>query len=90
MDNFLDRFQDFVGVDFWTGLFVLLNTLLIFFVARKFLFKPVMKLIKGGRLNFKDMISEIHSPEEAPAVFGRLATDKNFPIGVLFDWKQLL
>lgn len=51
--------------------------------------KAVLKLIQGKRLNFKDMISEIHSPEEAPAVFGRLATDKNFPIGVLFDWKKI-
>jgi len=48
--------------------------------------KTVLNLIKGKRLNFKDMISEIHSPEEANEVFNRLASEKNFPIGVLFDW----
>lgn len=48
--------------------------------------KTVLNLIKGKRLNFKDMISEIHSPGEANEVFNRLATEKNFPIGVLFDW----
>lgn len=51
--------------------------------------RTVLNLIKGKRLNFKDMICEIHSPEEAPSVFNRLATEKNFPIGVLFDWKQI-
>lgn len=51
--------------------------------------KTVMNLVKGKRLNFKDMISEIHSPVEANEVFNRLATEKNFPIGVLFDWKRI-
>lgn len=39
-------FEDFIGVNFWTALFVLLNTLTIFFVAKKYLFGPVMKIIK--------------------------------------------
>jgi len=30
--------------------------------------RTVLGLIKGKRLNFKDMISEIHSPEEAQEV----------------------
>ena len=51
--------------------------------------KAVIKLIEGKRLNFKDMISEIHSPEKAPEVFARLVNEKNFPIGVLFDWRNL-
>ena len=38
-------FEGFLGVNPWTALFVLLNTLTIFFVARKFLFAPVMKMI---------------------------------------------
>ena len=41
----MERFEAFVGVNFWTALFVLLNTLTIFFVAKKFLFAPVMKII---------------------------------------------
>lgn len=51
--------------------------------------KAILNLIKGKRLNFKDMISEIHSPEDAHAVFTRLANDRNFPIGVLFGWSQV-
>ena len=49
--------------------------------------KALLSLIKGGRLNFKDMICEIHSPEDAQSVYDRLVSEKNFPIGVLFDWK---
>ena len=40
------QFEAFVGVNFWTALFTLLNTLTIFFVAKKFLFGPVMKMIR--------------------------------------------
>ena len=46
----------------------------------------VMNLIKGGRLNFKDMIFEIHSPAECQEIYDRLVNEKNFPIGVLFNW----
>ena len=42
----MEGFEELRGVNFWTALFVLLNTLAIFFVAKKFLFKPVMKIIK--------------------------------------------
>ena len=51
--------------------------------------KTVLNLIKGKRLNFADMISEIHSPEEAQTVFNRLANERNFPIGVLFEWSRI-
>ena len=48
--------------------------------------KATVALIKGGRLNFKDMIGEIVSPADCQAIYDRLVNDKNFPIGVLFDW----
>ena len=51
--------------------------------------KTVLNLIKGKRLNFKDMICEIHSPSDAQTVFDRLINEKNFPIGVLFDWNRI-
>ena len=31
-------FESFIGINPWTALFVLLNFLLLFFVAKKFLF----------------------------------------------------
>ena len=51
--------------------------------------RTVLGLIKGGRLNFSDMICEVHSPADAQAVYQRLVSDKKFPIGVLFDWSKV-
>ncbi len=51
--------------------------------------KTVLKLLKGGRLNFTDMICETHSPRDAQSVYTRLINEKNFPVGVLFDWKEI-
>lgn len=45
MDEFLLRFESFIGVNFWTALFVLLNTIAIYVVAKKYLFGPVMQMI---------------------------------------------
>ena len=49
----------------------------------------IVRLIAGKRLNFRDMVGEICSPADAQAVFTRLANDRNFPIGVLFDWSLI-
>ena len=50
--------------------------------------RAILKLLGSGRLDFSTVISELHKPEEAEAVFSRLAFDKNFPIGVQFDWTE--
>ena len=47
----------------------------------------LMDLVAGGRIDMSKMLSEIHAPEDAPAVFRRLAENKDFPIGVAFRWK---
>ena len=41
----MGQFESFIGVNFWTALFILLNTCSIFVVARKFLFTPVHNMI---------------------------------------------
>ncbi len=51
----MGKFEGFIGVNFWTALFVLLNTLAIFFVARKYLFKPVSKLIRDRQTEIDEM-----------------------------------
>ena len=50
-------FEEFLGVNPWTALFVLLNTLTIFFVAKKFLFAPVMKIIADRQNEIDGMYS---------------------------------
>jgi F-type H+-transporting ATPase subunit b len=48
-------FEGFIGVNLWTALFVLLNTLAVIFVATKFLFKPVMKIIEDRQNEIDDI-----------------------------------
>ena len=50
--------------------------------------KTVLSLCGGGRLPIKNLLKETHCPSECQEVFTRLATDKNFPIGVQFDWRE--
>ena len=54
----MGEFEELLGVNVWTALFVLLNTLLVFFVARKFLFKPVMKIIEDRQKEIDDIYDE--------------------------------
>ena len=63
----MDRFYDFVGVNFWDALFVLLNTLTIFFVAKKFLFGPVMKIIADRQKEIDDMYEAAGAAKENAA-----------------------
>ena len=51
----MGQFEEFIGVNFWTALFILLNTLIIFFVAKKFLFGPVMKIIQDRQQEIDGM-----------------------------------
>lgn len=63
----MDRFYDFVGVNFWDALFILLNTLIIFFVARKFLFGPVMKIIQDRQQEIDDMYDAAGKAKDSAA-----------------------
>ena len=42
----MGQFEAFLGVNFWTALFTLGNTIVLFLVLKHFLFKPVMKMIE--------------------------------------------
>ena len=57
-------FESFLGVDPWTALFILLNTLTIFFVAKKFLFKPVMKIISDRQKEIDDLYADAGAAKE--------------------------
>ena len=56
--EFVGQFESFIGVNFWTALFVLLNTLAIFFVAKKFLVVPVLKIIADRQKEIDDLYAE--------------------------------
>ena len=62
-------FESFIGIDFWTALFILLNTLAIFLVARKYLIGPVRKLIESRQKEIDDMYENAgNAREEAMAM----------------------
>ena len=63
----MGQFEAFVGVNFWTALFVLLNTLTIFFVAKKFLFGPVMKMIQDRQQEIDGMYEAAGSARDEAA-----------------------
>ena len=56
--------ESFLGVNPWTALFILLNTLTIFFVAKKFLFKPVMKIITDRQQEIDNMYADAGAAKE--------------------------
>lgn len=48
----------------------------------------IMRFLEKGRINARDMINEMVSPNDATAVYERLIFDRNFPLGVIFDWSE--
>ncbi len=67
----MGQFEAFVGVNFWTALFTLLNTLTIFFVAKKFLFGPVMKIITDRQSEIDSLYADAdQAKSEAEALRG--------------------
>ena len=57
-------FESFLGVNPWTALFILLKTLTIFFVAKKFLFKPVMKIITERQQEIDNLYADAGAAKE--------------------------
>lgn len=81
----MDRFYDFVGVNFWDALFILLNTLIIFFVARKFLFGPVMKIIRDRQQEIDDMYDAADKAKQSAA---ELETEYQQKLSVAADTSE--
>lgn len=56
--GFLNKFEDFVGVNFWTMLFALANLLILYLFLKKILFKPVKNMIDSRQKEIDDMYSD--------------------------------
>ena len=83
----MGQFEAFIGINFWTALFVLLNTLTIFFVAKKFLFGPVMKIIKERQQEIDDMYTKA---DEAKEQASALRTEYEDKLSAATDQAELL
>lgn len=50
--------------------------------------RVALNLVKSGRLTLSDLITETHVPQECAEVYNRLVFDKDFPVGVQFNWEE--
>ena len=57
-------FESFIGVNFWTALFVLLNTIALFLVMKKFLIGPILKMISDRQAEIDGMYQEAENARE--------------------------
>ena len=57
----MGEYFSFIGIDFWTALFTLLNFLAVFFVGKHFLWGPVMKISTDRPKEIDDMYAEADS-----------------------------
>lgn len=57
-------FEDFIGVNLWTALFTLLNTLTVIIVGTKFLFKPVMAMIAARQNEIDTMYASADTAQQ--------------------------
>ena len=55
MEGFLENFESFIGVNFWTALFTLLNFIILFLVAKRFLIGPVLAIIEARQKEIDDL-----------------------------------
>ena len=60
----MGEFQSFIGVDFWTALFTLLNFLAVFFVGKHFLWGPVTKMVQERQKEIDDLYQDAGEAKE--------------------------
>lgn len=56
---------EFLNINFFTALFTLVNTIVLFLVLKKYLFKPVMKLIQDRQKEIDDMYADAASAQKS-------------------------
>ena len=59
---------EFLNINFFTSLFTLVNTVVLFLVLKKFLFKPVMKMITERQQEIDDMYTKAGQAKEQAAL----------------------
>lgn len=59
---------EFLNINFFTALFTLVNTIVLFLVLKKFLFKPVMKMIADRQQEIDGMYADAEKAKTEAAV----------------------
>lgn len=65
---FLDKFESFVGINFWTMIFAWINLLILYFFLKKLLFKPVKNMIDSRQKEIDDMYSDAEKSKSDAAL----------------------
>lgn len=73
----MEGFENFIGFNPWTALFTLLNLVVTFLILKKFLFKPVKKMIDDRQKEIDDIYAEA---EDAKAKAAALKQDYDLRI----------
>ena len=60
----LDKFENFVGVNFWTMLFAWINLLILYLFLKELLFLPVKNMIESRQKEIDDTYSAANSAEQ--------------------------
>ena len=63
----MEQFENFIGFNPWTALFTLLNLVLTFLILKKFLFKPVNKMIDDRQKEIDDLYADANAAKEKAA-----------------------
>ena len=62
--NVLDKFESFVGVNFWTMIFAWVNLLILYVFLKKLLFVPMKNMIDSRQQEIDDMYSDAESAKD--------------------------
>lgn len=51
--------------------------------------RAILDLISAKKVQVLPMVSRVVKPETAPEIYKQLCEDKNFPMGTVFDWRNV-
>ncbi len=51
--------------------------------------KAILDLIAAGRIQVSPIVSRVISPKDAPEIYDQLCDDPAFPMGTVFDWREI-
>jgi threonine dehydrogenase-like Zn-dependent dehydrogenase len=51
--------------------------------------KAILDLIGAGRIQVAPIVSRVVSPEDCTEIYNQLCDDPTFPMGTVFDWREI-
>ena len=66
-EAFTDKFESFIGTNFWTMIIAWINLLIVYLILRKFLFKPVKNMIDSRQKEIDDLYADAQKSRDDAA-----------------------